>query len=488
MRRLLIAWTALGFVACGGSTDTLLNHNHRPVGDAGLDGDNAGGTSGCVVDTECKGSRVCDNGRCVEPTGSGGGGNGGATIGNGGSTSSGGTTIGSGGTLAIAGAGGAAGSAGALAGGAAGAGDGGGGAAGADASAGGASTDGSVPCLAIKGQPENIVVYRDATVTDTITVYNPVALFLMVDRSGSMITGFPPPASADSWANATAAVTSFVSDPQTQGIEIGLGTFPYGANNTADCSGGSDCGTPVVPIAPLPENGPATIQGMQAQTPSSPIAQTPTECGLRGMVNECLQFMTQSPGEPCVGVLITDGTPTQCDTNAANLQQIVKDGHDKGVTTFVLGLPGSDITALNALASVGGTNAAIDLTSGGSQAFIDALANIRQEVGIVTTRVVSTQVTVATTLPCEWGIPPGPSGSTDFSKVNLEFVAQNSSHETLRNVASLGDCTKYPNDGWYYDNPQAPTTMKLCPATCTRFTTLTGTFDVLYGCPQLRGP
>src|SRR5437762_1590521 len=67
-------------------------------------------------------------------------------------------------------------------------------------------------CGAIAESPEQITVYKEASVTDTTYTYTPVALFIMVDRSGSMITGFPPPADAHSWQNSTDAITAFVKD------------------------------------------------------------------------------------------------------------------------------------------------------------------------------------------------------------------------------------------------------------------------------------
>jgi hypothetical protein len=204
----------------------------------------------------------------------------------------------------------------------------------------------------------------------------PLAIFIMQDRSGSMVTGFPAPASAESWNNSTQAITAFVQDPNTAGIDIGLGTFPVGTGNTASCADGSDCGTPVVAIGALPGNASAMIDAMQQQTPT-PIATTPTECGLRGMINRCIAFMASSPsGEKCVAVLVTDGSPTQCDMNLTNLAQIVDDGYTQGVTTFALGLPGADLSFLNSLATAGGTGSAIDV-SGGAQAFVAALNSVR---------------------------------------------------------------------------------------------------------------
>jgi len=322
----------------------------------------------------------------------------------------------------------------------------------------GGAQDGA--CPVIKEKPE------------TVTTSKPVALFIMQDRSGSMVTGFPPPACSCSWDNATAAVTAFVHDPATAGIDIGMGEFPAGQNNTASCSDGADCGNPVVPIAPLPGNANAMIQAYQSEKPSSPIALTPTECGLRGMINQCLQFMASSPtGEQCVAILVTDGTPTQCDTNQQNLLQVVADGHAKGVTTYTLGLQGADINALNAIAQAGGSNAALDV-SGGAAQFIAALNNIRQT------------VVVTSPLPCQWKIPS--TGPTfDKTKVNVQFVPPGGGPPVqFGAVPTAADCAKTNGDAWYYDNNDNPTEVLVCPNTCsgTMHNAAGAEVDILFGC------
>jgi len=293
------------------------------------------GATGCTRDVDCRAPRVCEMGVCVSPASSGGASGASAAGGRTTDASAGGASgTGTGAAPAAAGSSGRSG----------------------DASSGsdGASSDGSA------GDASN---------------YCSLAMFIMQDRSGSMVTG-QPNASPESWNNSTQAITAFVQDPSTTGIDIGLGTFPVGPNNTASCADGSDCGTPVVPIASLPGNGQAMIQAMQQQTPT-PTALTPTECGLRGMINQCLKFMAASlSGEKCVAVLVTDGSPTQCDQNLTNLAQIVTDGQANGVSTFTLGLPGADLNFLNALAAAGGTDRAIDV-SAGAQAFIGALNDVR---------------------------------------------------------------------------------------------------------------
>jgi hypothetical protein len=413
---------------------------------------------GCRSDVECKGSRICENGQCVDPLGTGGyGGSGGFPLFGG----AGGVPIGAGGFV-FGGAGGF----------------------GPDASIGAQPGTGGSSCAAVRQQPESVVVYRDAAVTDTIYTYKPVALFLMIDRSGSMVTGSPPPADPNNWSNSAAAVTAFVNDSRSAGIDIGLGTFPYGSNNTADCASGSDCGNPVVPIAPLPGNAQAMTQAMNAQTPSSPTALTPTECGLRGLMNHCLQFMATSPtAEQCVAVLITDGAPTQCDTNQAYLANIVADGHSKGVTTFVLGLPGSIMSGLNALAKAGGTNAAMDV-SGGAPAFIQALNDIRQAVAVSTTTTVTTPGVAATPVPCQWRVPPAPGGQPlDPLKLNVELTVPGGASQTMDYVASISGCLRTTGDGWYYDDAQNPTRILLCPNACLHVTSIPqASLDLLFGC------
>lgn len=359
------------------------------------------------------------------------------------------------------------------------------------------SRDGGL-CPAIKQTPETITVYKDATVTDTITTYKPVALFIMQDRSSSMVTGQPAPASPQSWSNSTAAVTAFANDPRTAGIDVGLGFFPpmqyADQNNQGDCATGSDCGTPVVPIAPLPGNANALIQAYNTGTPPqggfNNVNFTPTECALRGMINQCLVYMqNSSTGEQCVAILVTDGTPTKCDVNQQNLVAIAKEGHDRGVTTYVLGLPGSDANFLNQVANVGGSNAAIDV-SGGASSFIDALNNIRQAVAVTTTTTVSTPMVISTPLPCQWKIPPvmGQGERFDPNKVNVQITPPGATApQSFGYVNSEADCARAVGDAWYYDDPTAPTQVLACPKTCNGIlkNAAGSTVEVLFGCERV---
>ncbi len=330
-------------------------------------------------------------------------------------------------------------------------------------------------CHPVSTTPETIVV------TDSSTA--PVAMFIMQDRSSSMVLGGNG-ASAMSWDNSAAAVTAFVSDPASQGIDVGLGTFPVGASNTFDCNTGSDCGTPVVPIAALTGsastgNAPPIISayGMLKPQRQGSIAFTPTECALRGMINTCLLYMSQSASsEKCVAVLVTDGTPTQCNGDETFLTQIIADGFARGVETFTLGLPGSDLNVLNQYAKAGGSNAAIDV-SGGSQAFVAALNAIRGKVQSV--------MTIKTPLRCQWKIPAPDPGEPplDPTQVNVQFTLPSGTPTQFGHLTSLGACPATGN-GWYYDNETNPTQVILCPATCDSVKNVdSARIDILFHCP-----
>jgi hypothetical protein len=307
---------------------------------------------------------------------------------------------------------------------------------------------------------------------EQIIQYAPIALYIMLDRSGSMITGFPE-GSAQSWQNSTNAINAFVTDPSSQTIDVGLGFFPTAPDNGWTCSdgtgSGSNCGTPVVEIGPVSQTGSQLTAAMNNNQPN-PLNFTPTECALIGMVSHCEDW-TKKTGEQCVAILVTDGNPTLCTGDSNALAKIVADGKAQGVTTFVLGLPGSNASVLDPIAQAGGSSASIDV-SGGPQAFIAALNSIRG------------QVTVGTALPCQWKIPPPPNGQAfDPQKVNVRFTPPGGAPQDFGYV-SQADCARASN-AWYFDDPNQPTQVLVCDSTCAMLKASQGAeVDVSFGCAR----
>ena len=78
----------------------------------------------------------------------------------------------------------------------------------------------------------------------------------------------------------------------------------------------------------------------------------------------------------------------------------------------------------------------------------------------------SNAVVNAAELPCEYEIPVPPEGQMfDPTKVNVEFDNGAGNLSQIGYVPSSFDCEFVP-DGWYYDDPEMPTTIIMCPATC----------------------
>src|SRR5262249_15259648 len=138
----------------------------------------------------------------------------------------------------------------------------------------------------------------------------------------------------------------------------------------------------------------------------------------------------------------------------------------------------------NAGGSSCGATPACNVASG-TTSFSDALNAIR-------TTVTKTMSVVQTTkLACEYTIPPPKMGDKlDFDKVNVQITNNGAASKILR-VDSAAACGANGNQGWYYDDPKNPTSVKFCPGTCGSVEAPDGGFpvgttpprvDVLVGC------
>lgn len=79
----------------------------------------------------------------------------------------------------------------------------------------------------------------------------------------------------------------------------------------------------------------------------------------------------------------------------------------------------------------------------------------------------ATAVIESATLSCDYEIPPPPEGETlDPNLVNTVFHDGEGNATVIGRVDSVDDCANVSH-GWYYDDPSAPTTVVMCPQTCT---------------------
>jgi hypothetical protein len=77
-------------------------------------------------------------------------------------------------------------------------------------------------------------------------------------------------------------------------------------------------------------------------------------------------------------------------------------------------------------------------------------------------------------MPTGDGIDPG--------KVNVEFTPGGGAPLTIGQIDSAAECSGVTN-GWYYDDPSAPSSLVLCPDTCALVQAdPAGVIDIVIGC------
>lgn len=331
----------------------------------------------------------------------------------------------------------------------------------------GGSTNDPTKCGGNTVQPKTI----DVEVEVEVTRPSPVAIYIMLDISGSMIP---------LWPGAVQAITEFVNAPASAGLDVALSLFP--AAPGLDSCAAASYSPPLVPMGRLPGHAGAIAAGL----PAFPIgAGTPIQGAVTGATEFCGNFTPADPAdadEECVVLFITDGSPSAC---AVDTPSIVASAQAAGTPVYTIALNGVlDLTLLNGIADAtgtdcdpGGVNSACDLTGGAS--FIDALSSIRDTIVTVETH---TETQIAP-LECEWGLPdPDPVKGFDSEEVNV--ILNGATGATpFGNVANEAACGN-ADSAWYYDDDDAPTRILACPKTCDVIKAAEGsTVEIQLGCP-----
>ncbi len=267
----------------------------------------------------------------------------------------------------------------------------------------------------------------------------PLAIYIMLDRSGSMNDN-------NKWNSARTAISSFVDDPGSVGLKVALGYF-----SGSGCTGYQ---IPAVAMGALPGNAAPIKNSLNTTAPSGA---TPTAGALNGLVAFCGAYQAANPTEKCVGILVSDGQPTDCSpTDATGLSNIAANARTtNNVQTFTMGMQGADFNVLNAIANGGGTdcdtagpNSACDAT-GGAAAFLAALKAIQGQA-----------------LGCEYQMPRTDAGIVNLDSVTVHYSANGvPPAQVVGRVNTQGDCAA-AGGGWYYDNNVNPTKLTLCDGTC----------------------
>ncbi|MEM7156655.1 MAG: hypothetical protein AAF799_27655 [Myxococcota bacterium] len=97
--------------------------------------------------------------------------------------------------------------------------------------------------------------------------------------------------------------------------------------------------------------------------------------------------------------------------------------------------------------------------------------------------VLTTEVIGGSQLSCEFQLPEPPEGlEFDPDEVNVEFDDGMGGVLLIGRVESAAECEAVA-DGWYYDDPVAPTSIIMCPQTCESFQgSISGSVNFELGC------
>jgi hypothetical protein len=278
----------------------------------------------------------------------------------------------------------------------------------------------------------------------------PLHLVILFDRSGSMCEyagdGGPRDCTNTNskWKQATNAVKTFVSSPDSRGIKASLIMFPFADNSSQMCQS-SKYSTALVNDISLPDS---TQIGAALDAHVSNGGQTPTKDALTGTIEFAQTVQAANPKDKVAIVIATDGYPQGCtdDSNITPSCNAAK-GVASTIPTYVIGV-GDLASQLDQLAAAGGTTKSFTASTS-------------------TPSMVGSQLTAAfntirgASMSCNFNIPAAPMGMTlDYTKVNVQVTLKG----TPGTIKQSQDCSDPA--GWKYDNATNPTLIELCSMEC----------------------
>lgn len=338
-----------------------------------------------------------------------------------------------------------------------------------------------------------------ATAVETLPI--PLDMYVVLDRSGSMNlpqslpVGNVTPGGGDCnvgdttasrWCYSINALDRFFGSSAAEGTEMALQFFPagdctnspspllYGCCDSGSCCKGAPEAKPEIK-GMLPEARPSLVAALNAATPWAD--RTPIEAALRGIINYTAS--ATRPGRQMMGLLVTDGGPEGCQSNAATLAALVR-GHRlaTGIPIYVVGTQGAAYSWLESVAEAGGaplhdTHCAggvkpchfYDVASAKPDVFIEVLQQIRRAA-----------------IACTYAMPTGDAGLVDPSEVAVSFSPSGGGAAArVPRISTAGACGD--TAGFFYDDNDSPNVISLCPASCDALRAGDGgKVELLLGC------
>ncbi len=279
----------------------------------------------------------------------------------------------------------------------------------------------------------------------------PLDIVVVMDRSGSM--------GGTLWSEMTSGLEEFFQMPGSEPISAALTFFPP-VDESADSCVASSYYPYDVPFTSLDDATPL----IQILDTVIPTGITPTYGALFGTLQGATARKDTFPDRTVILVLLTDGDPTDCDTNISSIASLAASAYNyNGVKTYTVALPGSSTSTLQQIAQAGGGTCTTVTSSGDT--LTTALTDIAR-----------------TNTGCSFLTPPEASGTLDTLNLSIEYGI--GAVVDLPRRDSLNDCSTA--DGWYFDDPVTPGEILLCPSTCEEYRAdPDAVFGMTTGCPSL---
>lgn len=277
----------------------------------------------------------------------------------------------------------------------------------------------------------------------------PLDIYIMFDQSGSMLNDVGGMTRLQAIQR---AAEQFLRDPASAGIGVGIGYFGFLPIGNTSC----DVATYDAPDVSISLDHEPVISSLNSRMPTG---ETPTAAALRGACVYAKAARKAHPERALTILLMTDGkpeAPVSCGTGGCcpTLSDATQAAAEcaagaQGIPTYVLGV-GPELQNLNDIAKAGATKSAYLV---GDK---DVSANVLNALNAIRG---------AATVPCELEIPAADNGGTlDYGQVNVVYSTSGCNFQPAFYVGSASKCDA--TGGWYYDDPNAPKSVKLCQATC----------------------
>lgn len=320
--------------------------------------------------------------------------------------------------------------------------------------------DGTCSGLVVGGSCEGEVYEGEAV---------PLDLYLMFDQSGSMATVVDKSSGTTRMEIVRTAISAFLKDSESVGMGAGIGYFGHQPLGDTTCDV-AEYKEPDVGIASLPQAEKALLDSVLARMPTG---ETPTGSAIRGACEYVADYRVENPGRNPVILLVTDGepkAPLSEEVCAPTLDDAVAAAEEcfqqKNVRVYVLGV-GPSLTNLRVIAEAGGTEQAYLADLDNAQQVLDAFRAVRY----------------AAQLPCDLKLSEaatlGDGVNTNDSTV--AYLDIDCEYQAVSKVSNQGACGE--NSGWYFDDPDAPTTIHLCDVTCGEVKSRGRQLFYSLGCP-----